>query len=120
MGTLLSCCDISSLKKLCKIIRIKMGLCLSGCKKGNSEDNHKIVKDNADIKVQNEKIVMDEKVEEKDKDGVLDILTPALLGAQSGVPETDVNNMKTGAKQAEVNGDNKMPNQDVNDKENLV
>ena len=73
-----------------------MGSWLSRSKKEKSVDDHKVVKEDVQIKVKNELVVKNEKVEEKAKDDT-----------QKSMPKTDVKNVETNAEQAEENGANK-------------
>ena len=84
-----------------------MGSCLSRSKKEKSVDDHKVVKEDVQKKVENELVVKNEKVAEKAKDDT-----------QKSLPKTDVKNVETEAEQAEKNGDNKMQPQNENAKEN--
>ena len=84
-----------------------MGSCLSRSKKEKSVDDHKAVKEDVEKKVENELVVINEKVEGKAKDDT-----------QKSLPKTDVKNVETDAEQVEKNDDTKTQPQNENAKEN--
>ena len=84
-----------------------MGSCLSRSQKEKSVDDHKVIKADVEKKVENELVVINEKVEGKAKDDT-----------QKSLPKTDVKNEETDAEQAQKNGDNKTQPQNENAKEN--
>ena len=84
-----------------------MGSCLSRSKKEKTVDDHKAVKEDVEKKVENELVVINEKVEGKAKDDT-----------QKSLPKTDVKNVETDAEQVEKNDDTKMQRQNENAKEN--
>ena len=84
-----------------------MGSCLSRAKKEKSVDDHKAVKEDVEKKVENELVVINEKVEGKAKDDT-----------QKSLPKTDVKNVETDAEQVEKNDDTKTQLQNENAKEN--